>query len=163
MILVLIIISSILLAIDNPLNDPEGELSEALRYCDIVMTVLFTLEMCIKVITWGFIINGSYSYIRNGWNILDFGIVIISLISLGIRGGSLNKLKALRTIRVLRPLRLISRNQNLKLVINSLIRSVPSIGNVILVSLFFFVLIGIIGVTYFKGAFFYCETEHLAE
>ena len=65
-------------------------------------------------------------------------------------------LKALRTVRVLRPLRLISRNQNLKLVINSLIRSVPSIANVMLVSMFFYVLIGIIGVTYFKGAFFYC-------
>jgi len=72
-------------------------------------------------------------------------------------------LKALRTIRVLRPLRLISRNQNLKLVIDSLIRSVPSIGNVMLVSMFFYVIISIICVNFFKGEFFYCDREHLSD
>jgi hypothetical protein len=113
------------------------------------------MEMIIKVIVLGFAANGPKSYIRGGWNILDFIIVIISLFSLGFRGSSLSKLKALRTIRVLRPLRLIGRNANMKVVINSVIRSVPTIGNVMLISVFFFLLFGIIGVNYFKGSFFY--------
>jgi hypothetical protein len=123
------------------------------------MTALFTMEMLIKVIVSGFVFNGQNSYMRLGWNVLDFFIVLISLFSLMFRGSSLSKLKALRTVRVLRPLRLIGRNANMKVVINSIIRSVPTIGNVMLISLFFFLLFGIIGVNYFKGTFFYCDFE----
>lgn len=97
--------------------------------------------------------NGEGSYLRDGWNILDFFIVLVSLVSLGFGDDaeSLRNLKALRTLRVLRPLRLISRNESMKLAINSLLRAIPSIGNVLLVAFFFFILFGIVGVNYFKG------------
>ena len=125
-ILVLIVISSILLAIDNPLNNPEGELSKTLAWLDMVMTILFTIEMVLKVATFGFVANGPGSYLRSGWNVLDFFIVVISLVSLVMGGSSsLNTVKALRTLRVLRPLRMISRNENLKLAVNSLVRGIP--------------------------------------
>ena len=134
-ILVLIIISSILLALDNPLNDPDGEMSRILRILDIVMTALFTIECLIKIIVSGFMINGRRSYMRNGWNVLDFGIVLVSLLSLALGDtiGGLRMFKTLRTLRVLRPLRLISRNKNMKLAIDCLARSIPSIGNVLLI------------------------------
>ena len=110
-ILVLIIISSILLALDNPLNDPNGEMSKTLRILDIIMTVLFTIECATKIIVTGFISNGKHSYMRDGWNILDFIVVLVSLVSLGLGDAdNLRNLKTLRTLRVLRPLRLISRN-----------------------------------------------------
>ena len=111
-ILVLIIISSIMLALDNPLNDPNGEMSKTLRILDIIMTALFTIECGIKIIVSGFLMNGGRSYMRDGWNILDFCIVLVSIasLSLGEDAESLRNLKALRTLRVLRPLRLISRN-----------------------------------------------------
>ena len=109
----------------------------------------------IKVIAKGFVANGEESYMLNGWNILDFGIVMVSIVSLIIGGSSLGFLKALRTLRVVRPLRLISRNTNLKVVINSLIRSFTSIATVTLVALFFLTLIGIMTISFFKGSFFY--------
>jgi voltage-dependent calcium channel L type alpha-1D len=155
-VLVLIIISSVLLAIDDPLSDPDSEKNKALAIVDMVITILFLLECCLKIFTFGFVSNGKRSYLKNGWNVLDFIIVFISLISL-IFGGDLGKLKALRTFRVLRPLRVISRNDNLKLVIDSLIRSIPAIGNVMLICLFFFLIFGIICVNYFKGTYFYCK------
>jgi voltage-dependent calcium channel L type alpha-1D len=159
-ILFLIIVSSILLAIDNPLNDPEGQLSKALSILDIIMTVLFVLEASIKIVVYGFIL-GKNTYMRDGWNILDFVIVIFSVASLamGDSAGSLSKLKALRTLRVLRPLRMIRRLENMKLAINAMIRSIPSILNVLLICFFFFLLFGIVGVNYFKGAFFYCVLD----
>ena len=83
-ILMLIIISSVLLALDNPLNDPDGEMSKTLGILDIVMTAVFTIECGIKIIVSGFVNNGRRSYIRSGWNILDFVIVLISLTSLGL-------------------------------------------------------------------------------
>jgi len=132
-ILLLIVISSVALAIDNPLNDPEGDMSKNLYILDIVMTTLFVIEMLLKIIAKGFLMNGKNSYLRGGWNILDFFIVCVSLISLGMGDAGLNFLKALRTLRVLRPLRLISRNESMKLAINALISSIPKVGNVLLI------------------------------
>jgi membrane-anchored protein YejM (alkaline phosphatase superfamily) len=143
-IILLIVISSITLAIDNPLNDPESDLSITLMYIDIVITALFTIEFLLKVISYGFLFNGDDSYLRNGWNILDFFIVVISLVSLATQSDRLAKLKALRTFRVLRPLRMLGRNENLKLAISSLFRSMPNIGNVLIICVFFWLLIGII-------------------
>ena len=124
------------------------------------MTTLFVIEAVLKIVALGFIFNGKHSYMRNGWNILDFCIVVISVVSLGGTGG-LSAFKALRTLRVLRPLRLISRAENLKTAIDALIASLPQVANTLLITVFFFLLFGIICVNYFKGSFFYCVTDHL--
>jgi hypothetical protein len=145
-----------MLAIDNPLNDPEGDLTTVLKTMDIVMTVLFVMEAMIKIVVYGFAI-GKNTYLREGWNVLDFLIVCVSLTSLilGDSAGSLSRLKALRTLRVLRPLRMIRRLEGMKLAINAMIRSIPNIINVFLLCFFFFLLFGIVGVNYFKGRFQY--------
>lgn len=115
--LVLIIASSITIAIDNPLNDPNSSLSRILFVIDSIFTFLFLLEAVLKIIATGFIKSSidRKPYLCNGWNILDFIVVIASLIdfSMGVSGistSTLKALKALRTIRALRPLRVISRN-----------------------------------------------------
>ena len=50
-ILVLIMISSMMLAIENPLWDPTSSISTAFFFIDVVMTILFTGEMVLKVTT----------------------------------------------------------------------------------------------------------------
>jgi hypothetical protein len=156
-IIAVIVVSSIVLAIDNPLNDPESEMTLALYYIDIVITAVFVGEFVAKTVVWGFVANGDDSYIRNGWNMLDFLIVVISLVSLGMQSDQLSKLKALRTFRVLKPLRMLGRNENMKLAVNSLIKSLPNIGNVLILCMFFWLLTGIICVNYFKGKLFHCD------
>ncbi len=156
LIYILIGLSSILLALDNPINDPESTLIKALYYCDIVLTTFFLAESVFKIIAFGFIVNGEQSYLRIGWNIIDFFVVVFSLISLIITGNKLKIVKILRLLRVLRPLRVISRNKGLKIGITALINAIPNIFNVIIISLLFFVIFGIIGVNYFKGAFYRC-------
>ena len=109
-ILFLIIISTALLIIDNPLEiDPNGEDKVVLDKLDIVMTILFTLELLIKVVVYGFAFNGDDSYMRNNWNVMDFIIVTFSLISIIFHDVDLDVFKLLRMLRVLRPLRMISR------------------------------------------------------
>jgi hypothetical protein len=97
------------------------------------ITVVFVLEACLKIVALGFLLNGRTSYLRSGWNILDFCIVSISLMSLFSSNDDYSSLKALRTLRVLKPLRLISRNESLKIVINALIRSLTNVANVFLI------------------------------
>lgn len=123
------------------------------------MTIIFIAEAGLKIITYGFAFCGSTSYIRNSWNILDLGIVIISVASLMLPTTNLNSIKAIRLMKILRPLRVISRNQGLKISIRTLGVALPGIINVILVTIIFLFICGIIGVNYFKGRFFDCESD----
>jgi len=86
-IMTLIIISSITLVIDNPLSDPDSSTIIFVGYLDNCFTVLFTLEAATKIIAMGFLFNNPTlqkkritPYIRNPWNILDFIVVVSSLI-----------------------------------------------------------------------------------
>eukprot|EP00347_Sterkiella_histriomuscorum_P005312 403357086 len=159
-VLIIISIQSILLALDNPLNDPDGSLVLVLYYTDLIFTTLFVIESILKIITLGLIINGSQSYLRNLWNIADFSIVIISVLSIFYTNSRFNSIKAIRMLRVLRPLRIISRNQGLKVAVSALLMALPNILNVIIISLLFYVIFGIIGINYFKGSFFSCYTDN---
>ena len=136
-------------------------MADNLFYIDIAVTILFTFELILKVIVLGFLLNGKDSYIRNAWNIMDFIIVAISLISISFReaGSKVSVLKTLRMLRVLRPLRMISRNQGLKIAVNSLINSIPFIRDVIVVSFLFLLLFAILSVNFFKGSFFTCQVD----
>lgn len=77
-------------------------------------------------------------------------IVIFSIIDISFRGQDYGYLKIIRLLRVLRPLRFISRNPNMRLVVNSLINSITGIVNVALIifiiwmmfSIFFINLLG---------------------
>ena len=115
--------------------------------------------MVIKVIVYGFMLNGKDAYMKNGWNIMDFIIVTFSLISIAFSDIDLEVFKALRIMRVLRPLRMISRNPGLKICIQSLINALPDIGNVLIVSLLFILLFAILGINFFKGRFWYCSIQ----
>jgi len=100
---------------------------------DILLTIIFLLESCMKTFAYGFIFCGKNSYLRYGWNSLDFGIVAISTISL-FNSFNLSILKILRLLRVTRPLKMISRNEMLRISISSLFRAVPQTINVILIT-----------------------------
>jgi hypothetical protein len=78
-ILAIIIISTIQLAIDNPLNDPQSVMSQSLSRLDYALTAAFTMELLLKVIAYGFVNCGSTSFIRNYWNVVDTFVVIITV------------------------------------------------------------------------------------
>jgi hypothetical protein len=85
----LIIVNSIMLAIDQPLKDPESSGIVFVGYLDNCFTILFTIECLIKIVAMGFLFNnkmlrdrGVSPYVRDPWNILDFIVVIASLLDL---------------------------------------------------------------------------------
>jgi len=144
------------LALDNPLNDPDSFLVSFLYYCDIVFSVIFLIEALLKIIAYGLLFNRDVAYLKNGWNIIDILVVIISLISIFL-SGKLKIIKIFRLFRVLRPIRVISRNKGLRIGIQALFMAVPSIISVLIVSLLFYIIFGIIGVNYFKGTLYSCQ------
>lgn len=72
---------------------------------------------------------------------------------------NLKVLRSLRTLRALRPLRAISRWQGMRIVVNALMYAIPSIFNVLLVCLVFWLIFSIMGVQFFGGKFFKCVDE----
>ena len=65
-------------------------------------------------------------------------------------------------MRVVRPLRIISRSKGLEIAINALIKAVPNMINLIIFAVLIFFLFGIFCVNFFKGAFYYCDKTHIA-
>ena len=96
---------------------------------------------------------------RDAWNCLDGFIVVMGIVGKILAGQNLSWVRALRTMRVLRPLRVISRIPELKVVVNALFRSLPGLGNVLLVALLFWLIFGILGMQLFMGAFARCSDE----
>ena len=168
-ILGLILFSTVLLTFDNPLESDVSMKKEILKYLDYILTTLFTIECLLNVTLFGFIMNGKRSYLRDGWNVMDFSIVLLAIISIALdlfftgSGVNLNFLKVFRLLRVLRPLRMLKRNPGLQIQVVSLMNAIPNILNLILIMLLVLMLFGIQGITFFKGTFFYCHTENLPE
>eukprot|EP00351_Strombidinopsis_sp_SopsisLIS2011_P002707 CAMPEP_0116871606 /NCGR_PEP_ID=MMETSP0463-20121206/2043_1 /TAXON_ID=181622 /ORGANISM="Strombidinopsis sp, Strain SopsisLIS2011" /LENGTH=212 /DNA_ID=CAMNT_0004510369 /DNA_START=592 /DNA_END=1230 /DNA_ORIENTATION=- len=162
-ILLMIVISTFMLTLESPLDNPVSQKQHVLNILDYIMTTIFTMECILKIITYGFILNGPESYLRLAWNVNDFIIVCVSLISLMPSNDlDLGFFKVLRMLRVLRPLRMISRNPGLKIAVQSLINAIPGIGNLMVISLLVLLLFGILGTNFFKGTFYDCDMEHVA-
>lgn len=103
--------------------------------------------MVLKISALGFVMN-KHAYLRDAWNILDFVIVVSGYIPYIVPGGSTN-ISALRSFRVLRPLRSISAIEGLRVIVGALITSMPLLRDTLLVVLFFFVIFAIGGVQLF--------------
>eukprot|EP00051_Salpingoeca_urceolata_P017838 m.246032 g.246032 ORF g.246032 m.246032 type:complete len:1856 (-) comp19058_c0_seq4:42-5609(-) len=154
-ILVCILISSALMAAEDPVH-PEAQRNKILDGFDYVFTGIFTIEMLMKIIALGFVLHPE-AYTRSGWNDLDMIVVITSIISLSVSGGSVETVRVLRILRVLRPLRAITRLQKLKEVVQCLVQSILNIGSILMLTLLFVFLFGVMGVQLFKGTFQFCN------
>ncbi|XP_078690548.1 voltage-dependent T-type calcium channel subunit alpha-1G-like isoform X9 [Branchiostoma floridae x Branchiostoma belcheri] len=165
-ILIFIFMNCITLAMERPKIDPDSSERMFLTIANHVFTVIFTLEMSVKVLALGFVF-GEGAYLKSGWNVIDGFLVTISLADTVIMVSSNSSpkifgiLRVFRLLRTLRPLRVISRAPGLKLVVQTLLSSLKPIGNIVLICCTFFVIFGILGVQLFKGKFFHCEGPDL--
>ncbi|XP_031785455.1 sodium channel protein 60E isoform X2 [Nasonia vitripennis] len=155
MILVMIFASSITLCFEDIYLDDNPFLKKILYWTNLAFCVLFSIEMLLKWLALGYC-----KYFTSFWTILDFIIVFVSIFSLLIEENeNLKVLRSLRTLRALRPLRAISRWQGMRIVVNALMYAIPSIFNVLLVCLVFWLIFSIMGVQFFGGKFFKCLDE----
>ncbi|KGL72880.1 Sodium channel protein type 5 subunit alpha, partial [Tinamus guttatus] len=148
-IIFMILLSSGTLAFEDIHLSKRTRVKIMLAFLDKIFTFIFVLEMLLKWVAYGF-----KKYFTNAWCWLDFLIVHISLIN--IIGSSLEYMKSLRTLRALRPLRALSRFEGMRVVVNALVGAIPSIMNVLLVCLIFWLIFSIMGVNLFAGKFGKC-------
>jgi hypothetical protein len=177
-ILFLVVISSVLLALESPFEPPDSATAQFLHAADAASTCLFGIELMLKVVALG-MLDHPRAYLRGGWNVLDAAVVCVSAAALVLpliagdthsgTGASSSpasdssapswagSARVLRLLRTLRPLRVISRNEGMRTVVNALILSVPGVLNVAMLCGFFFVVFAIVGVGLFKGALYHCD------
>ncbi|XP_055695887.1 sodium channel protein para isoform X32 [Lutzomyia longipalpis] len=153
-VITMILLSSLALALEDVHLPSRPILQDILYYMDRIFTVIFFLEMLIKWLALGFKV-----YFTNAWCWLDFIIVMVSLINFVASlcgAGGIQAFKTMRTLRALRPLRAMSRMQGMRVVVNALVQAIPSIFNVLLVCLIFWLIFAIMGVQLFAGKYFKC-------
>ena len=155
--LLVILLNCIVLAMeDTKSQDPT------LLTIDNYLIVIYSIEMMLKIWANGLFFSRA-GYFRNGWNLLDFTIVITSYIPFVFtnQGKSFN-LSSLRTLRVLRPLRTITSVKSLKVLMATLFSSIPLLMDTITVLLLFLNIFSISGLQMFAGVLkqkcFYAET-----
>jgi len=158
-----ILISSFTMVFESPAAMEVASTANALEAVDIVFTVIFALEMCMKIVAYGIYFEDPDAYLRDPWNCMDGFIVVIGIVGKALSGANIEWVRALRTMRVLRPLRVISRVPELKVVVNALLNSLPGLGNVLMVSILFWIIFGILGMQLFMGAFSRCSDESVEE
>uniref|UniRef100_A0A8C3T219 Sodium channel protein n=1 Tax=Chelydra serpentina TaxID=8475 RepID=A0A8C3T219_CHESE len=143
----MILLSSGALAFEDIHLQKRENIKSMLEFLDKVFTYIFVFEMFLKWLAYGF-----RKYFTNAWCWLDFLIVDVTM-------------KSLRTLRALRPLRALSRFEGMRVVVNALIGAIPSIMNVLLVCLIFWLIFSIMGVNLFAGKFGKCVnlTEEKSE
>ncbi|XP_065438770.1 sodium channel protein type 5 subunit alpha-like isoform X4 [Chrysemys picta bellii] len=153
-IIFMILLSSGTLAFEDIYLEERKNIKTLLEYADKIFTYIFVLEMLLKWVAYGF-----KKYFTNAWCWLDFLIVDISvvcLIATTLDYDQLGAMKSLRTLRALRPLRALSRFESIRVVVNALLGAIPSIMNVLLVCLIFWLIFSIMGVNLFAGKFGKC-------
>ncbi|CAF0755497.1 unnamed protein product [Brachionus calyciflorus] len=154
-ILLTIFLSSLALCFEDVNLKKGSQGAELIKIFDYIFLSIFIIEMILKLFG-----LGIKKYFTDPWCLLDFVIVIVSIISVALEANNsstdISFLRALRTLRALRPLKAISRFSGIKTIINSLIYSIPSIINVLIICMIFWLIFSIIGVTLFKGRFYKC-------
>uniref|UniRef100_A0A8C6VX28 Sodium channel protein n=1 Tax=Nothobranchius furzeri TaxID=105023 RepID=A0A8C6VX28_NOTFU len=161
LIIFMILLSSGALAFEDVYIEKRKTVRIILDYADRVFTYIFILEMLLKWVAYGFV-----KYFTNAWCWLDFFIVDVSIVSLianALGFSDLGPIKSLRTLRALRPLRALSRFEGMRVVVNALVGAIPSIMNVLLVCLIFWLIFSIMGVNLFAGKYYYCFNETAEE
>uniref|UniRef100_A0A3Q1K1H5 Voltage-dependent L-type calcium channel subunit alpha n=1 Tax=Anabas testudineus TaxID=64144 RepID=A0A3Q1K1H5_ANATE len=174
-ILMTIFANCVALAVYIPFPEDDSNATNSnLERVEYLFLIIFTVEAFLKVIAYGLLFHPN-AYLRNGWNLLDFIIVVVGLFSAileqatkGDGGAPIGgkaagfDVKALRAFRVLRPLRLVSGVPSLQVVLNSIIKAMVPLLHIALLVLFVIIIYAIIGLELFMGKMHKtCVYKHL--
>ncbi len=116
-VLTLIIVNAVILGADT-FPGVKARFGDVLMFTDRVIIYAFVGEIILRILA------EREAYIRNGWNVFDFVIVMISLLA------ATSGLAALRAFRVLRVLRVITVIPRMRLVVSAFLDSIPGIASV---------------------------------
>jgi hypothetical protein len=146
------VVACVILAMQDPTVTEGSAMYMSLHTAQTVATFCFLFEMVVKCITLGFLLGDRNSYLRSAWNVLDFLIVVSSVWSLYAPSSA----RSLNILRAFRPLRIVTNSPSQRLLLESLVRILPFMFNVVLFLLFTFYVCSVVAVAYFAGILKQC-------
>nr|XP_042895936.1 sodium channel protein para [Parasteatoda tepidariorum] len=121
--------------------------NDTIESSETIFTSIYTVESCIKVVARGFILE-KFTYLRDPWNWLDFIVIALAYVTMGV---DLGNLSALRTFRVLRALKTVAIIPGLKTIVGAVIESVKNLKDVIILTLFSLSVFALLGLQIYMG------------
>ncbi|KAJ8376492.1 hypothetical protein SKAU_G00070720 [Synaphobranchus kaupii] len=152
MILATIIANCIVLALEQHLpGDDKTPMSKRLEKTEPCFIGMFCFEAGIKIVALGFAFHKG-SYLRIGWNIMDFIVVLSGILATAESHMNIPvDLRTLRAVRVLRPLKLVSGIPSLQIVLKSIMKAMVPLLQIGLLLFFAILMFAIIGLEFYSG------------
>ena len=135
-----ILFAGVLIGIET-YHEFASEYKNVLHFLDQLILLIFVVEIIVKILAEG---TKPWRYFMDSWNIFDF--VIVAAVFMPFGGSSIAILRLLRLLRVLKLVRALPK---LQLLVNALLRSIPSMGYVTLLLLLLFYIYAVASVTFF--------------
>ncbi|KAG8196966.1 hypothetical protein JTE90_009024 [Oedothorax gibbosus] len=145
-ILVAILVNTLSMGIEYH-NQPE-ELTLAVELSNVLFTVVFCLEMVLKMVAEGFC-----TYISSGFNVFDSVIVVLSLVELCQSSDGGSGLSVLRTFRLLRILKLVRFLPALRRQLIIMLRTIDNVTIFFALLILFIFIFSILGMNLFGCRF----------
>jgi len=157
-IMFVILLSSVALALEDPVKE-DSERNQKLGLLDYGFTAIFAIECLLKMLDLGMFLHPG-AYLRDVWNVMDISVVSCAILSFYFKGTPTGaKLKSMKLLRVLRPLKMINRVPALKAVFDCVMISLKNVFNILIVYMLFLLIFAMVGVQLFNGKFFHCNDE----
>ncbi|XP_063795859.1 voltage-dependent R-type calcium channel subunit alpha-1E isoform X8 [Pseudophryne corroboree] len=152
MILATIIANCIVLALEQHLpGDDKTPMARRLEKTEPYFIGIFCFEAGIKIVALGLVFHKG-SYLRNGWNVMDFIVVLSGILATaGTHFNTHVDLRTLRAVRVLRPLKLVSGIPSLQIVLKSIMKAMVPLLQIGLLLFFAILMFAIIGLEFYSG------------
>jgi len=139
-IIVLICFNAITLGLET-FDVIQRHAGTALLITERVVLTIFVIEIALKLFAF------DYRFFKEGWNVFDFFIVAISLMP------DTGPFSVLRALRILRVLRLVAKVGRLRMIVESLLKAIPSIGWIAFLLGLVFYIFGVMGTKLFGESF----------
>lgn len=143
----LIVVNAVVLGLETSV-EAQRRWGGALARIDAALLAGFCLELLLRIAAcW----PRLGTFVRNGWNVFDTAVVLAALLpAVGPTAG------IARLARVLRVARLVSTVPELRIVVGTMLRSIPALSHVLLLLGLLLYVYGVLGVQLFRGA----DPEH---
>jgi hypothetical protein len=120
-----------------------------ITYMNSIFNYIFVIEAVLKIYVF------RLAYFRNGWNLLDFVLILDTLINLLLKSvldffNNLFDSSILRAIRVARILRLMKKAQSLNRIFNLFLNSIPGVINIGILYLVLIYIYAVVGMSLFS-------------
>jgi voltage-gated sodium channel len=134
-ILVVIVLNAITLGIQT--YDISDDLESTLSTIDDVFLGIFVVELAIRIAAFG---SRPDRFFADGWNLFDFAVIAAAFVP-GVR----ENVTLLRIVRLLRVVRLVTVLPDLRILVRAMVRSIPPIVSLALLTFMLMYVYGMVG------------------